>query len=145
MGYYVYAHHDMAGTIVYIGKGSKGRCLDFSKRSPEHYDFMDKSIDQGLGFVEILKAGLTDDQARAIERRLIKKLKPLFNKQMNGAANAGRGPDNHNSCFSQHEVENLRKSFADFKGSKREFHRQFLKHVAWTTALKIMNGVSYGP
>lgn len=70
--FYVYAHYKKTtGEIFYIGKGSKNRVLSKSGRN-QHW----KNIVKKHGFTwKILKDGMTNDEACALEIKLIKKNK----------------------------------------------------------------------
>ena len=141
---YVYLHIDYGNEIVYVGIGREGRCLHRHKRKPEHAEFIKTMTNTcGLSFIQMPHFGITEDEAREIETSLIKKHKSKFNLQQNGAANAGKGQENHNSVFSSDEVEQHRDRFSSWLGSMRSYHREHLSGVAWTTARKLLLGTSY--
>ena len=140
---YVYYHKDR-GKIVYVGMGTGARCLTTHKRKNDHKEFMNRSIaESGLAFVELPWIGLKPKEARRIEAREIRRLKPIYNQQMNGACNAGLGSRNHNARFTDSEVRNLRNKYKYFYGSIREFHRSYASHIACNTLFKLLNGTSY--
>lgn len=143
--HYVYLHRDKdTDEVVYVGIGQHGRCLNTHKRSADHAAFMNESINKwGLGFVDMPYTGLSERDARELEAVYIRKYKPRFNKQMNGAANAGRGSENHNSRFTEEQVAELRDQWAVYNGSLRSFHRTICPQVSWTTVYKLINGASY--
>lgn len=141
---YVYLHLNAEGEVCYVGFGRGPRCLTTHKRSKEHKAFIEERFSEvGLEFVKIVFKNGTEKECRELEARLIKELKPRFNKQMNGASNAGRGSDNHNARFTPQEVEEHRRRFSEWKGSMRAYHREHLNHVAFSTALKLLKGISY--
>jgi hypothetical protein len=140
---YVY-YHKNRGEIVYVGMGKGTRCISTYKRNDNHKEFMSRSIaESGLTFVELPWVGLDPKEARRIEAREIRRLKPIYNQQMNGACNAGRGSKNHNARFTDSEVRNLRNKYKDFFGSLRKFHRLYASHIAFSSLLKLLNGTSY--
>ena len=69
-GYYVY-YHVMKGEIVYIGKGKNNRAWNFSNRSQE-------DVKEQLE-VRIVCNSLSEEEALAIERQLIKIHNPKYN------------------------------------------------------------------
>lgn len=141
---YVYAHQEIDGLIAYVGFGRGTRCLDPHKRKAEHVAFMKERFAAcGLAFVHILHRNIDEEEARSTETRLIRSLKPRFNLQQNGAANAGRGASNHNSQFAAPLVAQLRSMYAEHDGSLRSFHRKYLNYVSYSTARKLLQGISY--
>ena len=141
---YVYAHLDAFGWPVYIGFGRGHRCLDTHKRSPKHATFMENRFSEvGLDYINIVHKNLTEDVARDLERLLIHEIEPIYNRQMNGAANAGRGVDNHNSKLTDDDVEYLRTLWDNYVGSMRSFHRNYMPDFTWSSAYKLLKGVSY--
>lgn len=141
---YVYQYTDEEGQVVYVGKGRNHRCLDRHKRSSELVKFMDRSFsDRGLDFVFIHTRNLSPEDAHSLEQRLIKDLKPLYNRMGVSAANAGRAQNNHNSRFSAERVEHLRGLWESWDGSMRSFHRDKVPDVAWSTLRKLLTGESY--
>lgn len=91
---YVYLHKDpTTQKVVYVGKGSGQRAwmirnsnrdaARYGHRSKQHYEWAKKLDSMGihLGQVVLIVAyPLTDENARALEKELIKKYNPIFNK-----------------------------------------------------------------
>jgi hypothetical protein len=140
---YVY-YHKNRDEIVYVGMGTGARCLSTYQRNDNHKEFISRSIaESGLKFVELPWVGLDPKEARRIEAREIRRLKPIYNQQMNGACNAGKGSKNRNARFTDSEVRNLRDKYKYFFGSLRGFHRSYAYHVSYRTLFKLLNGTSY--
>lgn len=141
---YVYVHYDPQEGAVYVGMGRGHRCLDTHKRSPEHAAWMQHRFSQdGIGFIHIHTKNLTEKEARRIEAREVRALKPRFNKQMNGAANAGRGSKNHNALWTDDEVAYWRLTYAKEGGSLRAFHRNHMSQYSFGSVRKMLTGLSY--
>lgn len=86
MNNYVYQHiHPVTKEIFYIGLGTKDRAwaVTSKARSPDHREYLETLIEQGYivsDFVEVLDRNLSREQAHLLERDLITKHKPMFNK-----------------------------------------------------------------
>lgn len=80
--WYVYTHTDpTTGEIVYVGEGTGQRFAAVNTRSADHSAFLKEVIhDKKLNCFCIVESRLTKDQAREIERELIAKYQPRFNK-----------------------------------------------------------------
>jgi len=72
--FYVY-QHILEGTVVYIGKGSGGRAWDKNRVQQDHYE----QLEQDNIEVKIICSDLSEEEALAIERCLIKLRNPIFN------------------------------------------------------------------
>jgi hypothetical protein len=72
--YYVY-QHILEGTVVYIGKGSGGRAWSKERVQQDHYE----QLEQDNIEVKIICSDLSEEEALAIERCLIKLRNPIFN------------------------------------------------------------------
>lgn len=141
---YVYQHLNSEGEVCYVGFGRGHRCLDTHKRSEKHKAFIERRFAEvGLDFIKIVYRNGSEKECRKLEESLIRDLKPVFNQQMNGAANAGRGADNCRAVFTPQEVDEHRKRFSTWRGSMRAYHREHLNHVSFSTALKMLKGISY--
>jgi hypothetical protein len=92
--YYVYAYVDEYENIVYVGKGTASRAWYTRenkgsdrrcKRTPKA-DWYDEQLALGRlpgDWVRILSRGLSNEEALAMEKDLIKKYKPLLNIRSN--------------------------------------------------------------
>jgi hypothetical protein len=80
--WYVYTHTDPAtGEIVYVGEGTGQRFAAVNTRSADHSQFLKEVIhDKKLNCFCIVESRLTKEQARAVEKQLIAKYNPKFNK-----------------------------------------------------------------
>jgi hypothetical protein len=76
--FYVYQHIDEDGTIVYVGKGRYARAWRHEKRNKEHSEWMAQQLP--LLNVKIMFKGCTEKQAFKLEKELIEKLQPKYNK-----------------------------------------------------------------
>jgi hypothetical protein len=77
----------------------------------------------------------------AQELKLIREMRPMFNQQGNGAANAGRGEANHLSVFTDDQVLSIRKQYASGDISMRAIARQMGTGVSSTR--KAIQGKSW--
>jgi len=67
--------------VVWVGKGKNGRLYDSKRIDPEHEESI--LLMQELGdfsYAQIHTAGLSDEDARALEKDLIQELSPRFNR-----------------------------------------------------------------
>jgi len=80
--WYVYTHTDTTtGEIVYVGEGTGQRFAAVNTRSADHSAFLKEVIhNKQLGSFCIVESRLTKEQAREIEKGLITKYNPKFNK-----------------------------------------------------------------
>jgi hypothetical protein len=80
--WYVYTHTDpTTGEIVYVGEGTGQRFAAVNTRAADHSQFLKEVIhDKKLNCFCIVESRLTKEQAREIERVLIAKYNPRFNK-----------------------------------------------------------------
>lgn len=80
--WYVYTHTDpTTGEIVYVGEGTGQRFAAVNTRDAPHSQFLKEVIhDKKLNCFSIIESRLTKEQARAIERELIARYRPRFNK-----------------------------------------------------------------
>lgn len=84
--FYVYSHKDPeTNEIKYIGHGRRGRAWYFSTttRSAYHYKYLTDLENKGYDpsdWVSFNARYLSKDEACSLERKLIKELKPEFNK-----------------------------------------------------------------
>lgn len=88
--YYVYSYRDEEeDEVVYIGHGCKGRawnCSAMRGDSLERAEWKEIQLSKGLlpcDWVHIECRGLTKQEARDLERRLIKDIEPVLNKHYN--------------------------------------------------------------
>ena len=78
--YYVYAHINENGEIVYIGKGKGGRAFAETNRKGSHKDFMLNYLSKGeTHFVKFLELHLDEKDALSIEASLIREYQPAYN------------------------------------------------------------------
>lgn len=80
--FYVYAHVDTSGEMVYIGKGTGPRAWNASsssRQNPEHLTWLKAQSDM-LDVVHILERSLSATAAYAREAVLIQKHRPRFNR-----------------------------------------------------------------
>jgi len=80
--WYVYTHTDPAtGEIVYVGEGTGQRFAAVNTRDAPHSQFLKEIIHaKQLNCFCIVESRLTKEQAREIERELIARYRPRFNK-----------------------------------------------------------------
>jgi hypothetical protein len=80
--FYVYAHMD-EDEIVYIGLGRNDRAwVTGCRRNQEHKDFMNERYAEGdSSFVVLLEQKLSEDDAKSLEKRLIQKEQPKYNRE----------------------------------------------------------------
>ena len=64
--YYVYLHRNLAGVVVYVGKGTKSRVTSGSSRSPAW-----REATKGGFTYQVLKNGMSNREAMLLEERLI--------------------------------------------------------------------------
>jgi hypothetical protein len=142
MNQYVYAHiNPVTAEVVYIGKGRHERAWSLSRRDPLHAKFLRNLSNMGYSPTDygiVVAGGLTDDEASALELRLIKQLKPLFNQQGVSAANAGRGEKNKQAVLSDDLVRKMR---AETGLSLRAIGRKY--GVTYSTVRKAVTGISW--
>ena len=133
---YIYAHIlPDTGEIIYIGSGQQERAWSLHKRSDPHQSVLNNIQRMGFSpadYVVILHGGLEPKEAVELEFLLIRQLKPLFNQQGNGAANAGRGEANALSVFTDAQIISIRKQYADGGISMRAISRQMGTGVSST-------------
>ena len=79
LGYYVYFHRDVDGTVVYIGKGKLDRAYNITGRLPEHADWLVDQVVQGNNWVELQDKCMTEAEALNLEHHLIVEYSPRFN------------------------------------------------------------------
>ena len=74
------------GEIVYIGKGRKGRHKHCNSGTSHVYELNEIHFKEGSGILEteVVKYFKTDEEATKLERLLIQKYKPTFNKVFTG-------------------------------------------------------------
>lgn len=82
--WYVYTHTDpTTGEIVYVGEGTGQRFSAVNTRANDHSQFLKEVIhNKRLDCFQIVESRLTKAEARAIEKQLINKYKPKFNKAL---------------------------------------------------------------
>jgi hypothetical protein len=80
--WYVYTHTDPdSGEIVYVGEGTGQRFAAVNTRSADHSAFLKEMIhNKRTDCFNIVESRLTKEQARAIEKQLIAKYNPKYNK-----------------------------------------------------------------
>jgi hypothetical protein len=90
--YYVYQHIDpVSGEIVYIGKGVNSRAYDSNKRHIDHKVFMDSCLNNDLQFVFLIHKLLDNETALNLEKELILKFQPKFNKMLTDSYHKNHG------------------------------------------------------
>ncbi len=80
---YVYQHHDpITKEIVYVGIGTKNRAwiVDSKSRKKEHRNWMVEKFENGENIVAFVNTKMTKLEAHALERDLIEKHQPKFNR-----------------------------------------------------------------
>ena len=82
VSWYVYTHADPdTGEIVYVGEGTGQRFAAVNPRSADHSAFLKEMIhNKRTDCFNIVESRLTKEQARAIEKQLIAKYNPKYNK-----------------------------------------------------------------
>lgn len=129
--YYVYSHtdptkkeYDLKGKLnidglpFYIGKGSGGRCYDLN-RNQGHGLKLNSLLNEGFNkdhIVNIVKHGLTERQALALESKLIYLFKTIYEDPEHGLLynlDTGRRPN-----FDEETI--LRSNFVIRKNSNKE-------------------------
>lgn len=80
--HYVYAHMNDE-EIVYIGLGKHDRAwVTGCRRNKEHKDFMNERYAKGdASFVILLEQGLSEEDAKSLEKRLIETEQPIYNRE----------------------------------------------------------------
>jgi hypothetical protein len=80
--WYVYTHTDPeTGEIVYVVEGTGQRFSAVNTRAGEHSQFLKEVIhNKRLDCFQIVESRLTKAEARAVEKQLITRYKPKFNK-----------------------------------------------------------------
>jgi hypothetical protein len=80
--WYVYTHTDPdTGEIVYVGEGTGQRFAAVNTRSADHSAFLKEVIhNKRTDCFTIVESRLTKEQAREIERGLIARYNPKYNK-----------------------------------------------------------------
>lgn len=80
--WYVYTHTDPAtGEIVYVGEGTGQRFAAVNTRANDHSVFLKEIIhNKQLECFQLVETRLTKEQARALEKQLIERYNPKFNK-----------------------------------------------------------------
>lgn len=88
MNYYVYKHVDpLTKSIIYIGHGKLDRAWTFrptTLNQISHYEHLIELSNAGYtpqDWVKLHKTKLTKEQAKDLEKRLIYKHQPIYNKQ----------------------------------------------------------------
>lgn len=87
--YYVYKYLEDDGTIVYIGKGNKGRawhCGYMRGDTEERHNWKEEQLEKGrlpCDWVEVVERGLSHKEAIALEKKLIMDYKPALNRNNN--------------------------------------------------------------
>ena len=76
--YYVYCHKD-GDEIVYIGKGRGNRAWSEARTNDDHTEWATNCIHDSIPFVHMMSTRLTSDDAFALEKELIKEIKPKWN------------------------------------------------------------------
>lgn len=143
---YVYAHFlPDTGEIIYIGQGKGYRAFDTHRRNPEHLKVLTNIGNMGytpVDYAVIVAQDMTEREARDLETKFIKTLRPLFNQMQLSAANAGRGEANPRSILTNDLVAKLRKFYEEpgtsIRGTAKHFGlkyscvRKVLTGEAWT-------------
>jgi len=87
--YYVYSYRDDEGEVVYIGHGCKGRAwhCGYSRGDTlERHEWKMIQLSNGLlpsDWVHIERRGMTKQEAKDMEKRLVKDFEPVLNKCLN--------------------------------------------------------------
>lgn len=93
--YYVYQHVDNDGTVMYTGMGSGHRVWSASGRDKEHKEWMLSLMPSNFKWI-IINENLTQSEAFALEKSLIKALPTKFNKQKSGSLHPLFGKEANN-------------------------------------------------
>lgn len=104
--YYVYFHRDDTGNIFYIGKGTGRRAWSTSRHEVWH-----KYVSQRLSgqyTVEIYRDGMTEDEAEAVEIKLIAE----YGDQLVNWVNPGRQFD-YQAIETYHKLRNANRRFVE--------------------------------
>ena len=80
--FYVYEHYDH-DELVYVGKGQGGRIVSTTRQANKiHNEFIIERLNSGdLSFARFVTVGLTEQEALDLERDLIKKHQPRYNRR----------------------------------------------------------------
>jgi len=114
--FYVYTYRDEEENVMYIGQGCKGRawhCGYMRGDTLERQEWKEMQLAKGLlpcDWVHIERSGLTKQEAKDMERRLIKDISPPLNCINN--------PNYSRSVVSQDEISRwikLRKEGLSYK------------------------------
>lgn len=138
--FYVYVHRDRAGNIFYVGKGSGRRAW-----SGDRHGIWEKYVREHLGgdyTVEIVEDSLSEDDALAIEARLMTEYrKQLVNWFTEGSVTADTITEDRRKLFAdidrfqrlRNETRRLTRQAKNWRASDPEGAladiRQALKHV----------------
>jgi hypothetical protein len=106
--FYVYQHIDEDGSVVYVGKGRYARAWRHERRNPEHTKWMSEQLP--FLNVKIAFCNCTSEQALALEKELIVKLQPKYNKDYTqkgllGRQDFGKWLSNNHSRFHDSELQ----------------------------------------
>lgn len=150
--FYVYVHRDRAGNIFYVGKGSGRRAW-----SDDRHGIWEKYVRGHLGgdyTVEIVEDGLSDDEALAIESRLITEYRQqLVNWFTEGSVKADTITEDRGRLFSdidrfqrlRKETRRLTREAKNRQASNPEGAlsdiRQALEHVREYSLIQIPHDV----
>ncbi len=128
--HYVYVHINPDDfSIVYVGKGSKERAWNVRRRgSAPHSSFLNNL--EALGYCPadwafVLYSGLTLREALDLERELILKIRPIFNRFLIDVGNAGHGEDNPRSKLTAEMVLEIRRLYEETNLSHRQLAELF--------------------
>jgi len=76
--YYIYAHYDNTGCLVYIGKGKNERAWSVRDRNKHHFELMEQQLP--LLNVKILMHNILNErEALSLEKEMILQFKPEYN------------------------------------------------------------------
>lgn len=128
--YYVYFHRDKAGSIFYVGKGTKRRANSLD-RHPAWKKYVAEHL-LGEYTVEIHADGLTEDQAEELESALISE----YGEQLINWFNAGRTFD----YKALEKFHALRDKNRDFVAATKQYETSDLELAArrYSQALSAM-------
>lgn len=114
--YYVYQHVEpVTDQLMYIGHGcrerawacrpGRGKTYSGGHRKPEHADWCLELMQSGCtpdDWVQIVKQGLTKDEAKILEYELINEHRPIFNYQIGD--NFKLSQEQRNTAFEMRET-----------------------------------------
>lgn len=130
---YVYQHRcPLTKEVVYVGRGQGHRAwATYNQRSHKHRLWLEDYLNSGLtmgDLVEILHKAIDNDTSKALEKEIIKELKPKFNYAHN--------KDDRNLSLTKEEREKIKQ----LRSSGISYSRiANLTHTSTMTAWRAIN------